>query len=417
MSVGAVTALSAPRSHWALFRTSWWLVVVCIGLVVSACGPTHKANSGGSNKASSTVDSSYVSPNQPIQFVAAKVGWRLGGTQMSAPESASGNSPQPYAAPRLYGSLLTTSDGGASWTTVDNSAQGFWGIDFVGDSDGWVVGASGLLATTDGGSTWTSLPESGPGIRVVDFTSANDGWALTATGQLEDSTDGGGTWTELATPSSQIAAACSASATSGWIVGQSGSVWATSNAGQAWTSDYVPSFATSNTAIQSAQLICSGPSAWVGYNLGPAGVNSESYLVVRTENGGSTWTSVAGNPAGSLGPAPSGAPSFGESLGPMALVNANTAMVLGVCQTCVGSASPVATLWTTTNGGATFTSQGDSSASTLFPVGISLDNQNPVQGQWVMAVPAIPAPGTDVVAILAGTTLSGPLAAVFSGDS
>ena len=55
------------------------------------------------------------------------------------------------------GKIISTEDGGFTWTHVDSGTdKGLFSIDFTDDKQtGWIVGESGLvLKTTDGGKTW-----------------------------------------------------------------------------------------------------------------------------------------------------------------------------------------------------------------------------------------------------------------------
>src|SRR5579871_4060645 len=56
-----------------------------------------------------------------------------------------------------YGTILRTTDGGATWTRQPTgTANGLCGISFSDANTGTVVGERGtILHTTDGGLTWT----------------------------------------------------------------------------------------------------------------------------------------------------------------------------------------------------------------------------------------------------------------------
>lgn len=68
---------------------------------------------------------------------------------------------------------------------------------FVDGQRGWAVGENGsLLSTTDGGATWT-VRHSGTDLTLskVVFADANHGWVVGSSGHLLRTTDGGTTWT------------------------------------------------------------------------------------------------------------------------------------------------------------------------------------------------------------------------------
>src|SRR5712664_2183215 len=55
------------------------------------------------------------------------------------------------------GTIVHTTDGGATWTLQDAGGTArLWGVFFLDADTGWVVGESGtIFHTTDGGATWT----------------------------------------------------------------------------------------------------------------------------------------------------------------------------------------------------------------------------------------------------------------------
>jgi photosystem II stability/assembly factor-like uncharacterized protein len=111
-------------------------------------------------------------------------------------------------------SLIASSDGGATWHTI--SDQKLQSLSFVDPTHGWGVGpggaepgaaGGGLLSTTDGGRTWTVLPAA-PCASIgwpvtVSFVSRLQGWvgcagmggAGEAAKGVAETTDGGRTWT------------------------------------------------------------------------------------------------------------------------------------------------------------------------------------------------------------------------------
>jgi photosystem II stability/assembly factor-like uncharacterized protein len=114
--------------------------------------------------------------------------------------------------------LVTTDDGGRTWTTVGRAPSGC-SLDFVGADTGWcigILGAAGSEAvtidrTTTGGRSWREVSNDSPDQRdtpdaipvgcdkTVEFVSDDDGFASTSfcrggSGAVYATTDGGARW-------------------------------------------------------------------------------------------------------------------------------------------------------------------------------------------------------------------------------
>lgn len=98
------------------------------------------------------------------------------------------------------GTLLRTSDGGATWVLQDVGITGdhLVDIEFADADHGWILvyPGGGMLITSDGGDTWTAQP--GPPARSMSFVSPTRGWLAART--VFRSTDGGATWDEQLGP-------------------------------------------------------------------------------------------------------------------------------------------------------------------------------------------------------------------------
>jgi photosystem II stability/assembly factor-like uncharacterized protein len=114
------------------------------------------------------------------------------------------------------GSLLRTSDGGASWTALAEPCQGdLNSVHFVSATLGFAVAAAAgnegggqsvaggpyttaiggsLLRTTDGGATWTPVTSAPANPQSVCFANSGDGY-LGTPAHIWRTTDGGATWT------------------------------------------------------------------------------------------------------------------------------------------------------------------------------------------------------------------------------
>jgi photosystem II stability/assembly factor-like uncharacterized protein len=111
--------------------------------------------------------------------------------------------------------LLRTTDGGASWTALKEPCQGdLTSVHFVSPALGYAVAAApgsdaasaaasgtftsalggSLVRTTDGGATWTAVTGAPANPQSACFASAADGY-LGTPGRIWRSTDGGQRWT------------------------------------------------------------------------------------------------------------------------------------------------------------------------------------------------------------------------------
>lgn len=103
--------------------------------------------------------------------------------------------------------VYRSADGGQSWT-FQNAIPDGRVVDFTTVDQGWAGGGTSLLTTTDGGVTWTpsgmtGIP-AGDGILNLDFVDDQNGWVLTTPDEstwtplrLFRTTDGGASWTQL----------------------------------------------------------------------------------------------------------------------------------------------------------------------------------------------------------------------------
>jgi len=142
-----------------------------------------------------------------------------------------------------FGTLLSTDDGGQTWTKRDvGTEKTLFGVGFATQEKGWVTGIDGmLLHTRDAGKTWVvqhgateegSLEELGfletlknPG--MYDVAVAGDyGVVVGDTGNVLTTSDGGETWTPRDLPEKErlvwLRALSIVPGTHGFIVGANG---------------------------------------------------------------------------------------------------------------------------------------------------------------------------------------------------
>ena len=150
------------------------------------------------------------------------------------------------------GKVLTTADGGTSWTVqASGTTEAIYSVDFVDDDHGWACGQDGLLlGTSDGGKTWTQQT-SGTNLYLfaVDFTDAQNGWVVGDRSTYLRTEDGGKTWQigklggvdEKMTDDEALLAeepilydVQFLDLDTGWVVGEFGHIYHTADRGKTW---------------------------------------------------------------------------------------------------------------------------------------------------------------------------------------
>lgn len=146
-----------------------------------------------------------------------------------------------------YNSLYKTSNGGASWTKVDNLFGEFSAVRFFSNTTGYLYGGwfgPVLYKTTDGGLTWSSLFMNSPGAisgivqttsgKLVTSHATNYGSSTSPGRALNVSLDGGLTWQqEQELPGVDYGKIDFISQNTGFLFGQS-SIWKTVDSGLSW---------------------------------------------------------------------------------------------------------------------------------------------------------------------------------------
>lgn len=137
------------------------------------------------------------------------------------------------------GIILTTTDGGTSWTSTEKE-KSLQKVYFINSTTGFIIGAQGyLLKTTDAGVTWTEkTSNTTSGLQDIHFPTATTGYISVPGGKFLKTTDAGETWTEL-TITDQSGwtnqGIYFTSETTGYIVGDDRIVVKTSDGGTTWT--------------------------------------------------------------------------------------------------------------------------------------------------------------------------------------
>lgn len=185
------------------------------------------------------------------------------------------------------GVVLHSSDDGAQWESQDPGTQVVLrAVDFVDTQTGWVVGDTNTVRrTTDGGSTWTAQTASGT-FQGVSMGTDQTGWIVGNAGRIVKTSNGGDVWSTVS-PSPVTSTLYGASAvdeTHAWAVGAAGTVVATAD-GSTWATQTVPTTQTLNAV--------SFVDTQTGYAVGNRNVAASEGTVLKTTDGGATWSALS----------------------------------------------------------------------------------------------------------------------------
>lgn len=190
------------------------------------------------------------------------------------------------------GLAATTADGGKNWQRVTVSGlEPFKDVFFVGNA-GWIVGDGGLIVHTEnGGKTWTKQTSGvAAALLRVCFLDEKKGFTLGADGTVLKTADGGLTWevvpldwlqilppdlVERGVISINLYDVFFADGLSGWIVGDYGTVLRTVDGGKSWVLSQCGSFPS-----LFAVFFKSKQEGWA--------VGQNGYFI-KTADGGKSW--------------------------------------------------------------------------------------------------------------------------------
>ena len=234
------------------------------------------------------------------------------------------------------GTLVVTSDAGASWAVRSSSTNfNLNDVRFPNNSRGFAVGHSGtIMRSTDGGASWSRLTNVGTGNNLLGvwFTDDKHGWAVGGGGTIAKTIDGGNSWTLRNPTASQLNSVSFSDTLNGWAVGEGGTIVGTHDGGRSW---YVVQPAVTGQAIK-AVWRASNSTAWA--------VGAQGTVAMATPTADSLQWSAA-----SLGAA--------FTLEGLHVASALTAYSVGANGTGV--------ILKTVNGGATWIQQTSNSSQTL----------------------------------------------------
>jgi len=231
-----------------------------LGWVAGRDGIVLKTSDGGTNW--TTIQTPTQLYLLAIKFIDQNIGWAVGDN----------------------GVILKSTNGGVDWIIKSKNlnsrlANGY----FIDSENGWLAGGYGTLFNTiDGGINWTEKSTSIPAsFNDVYFINSTYGWVAGGGGNIATTTNGGATWNaQNSGLTNSLKSISFLNENIGFIVGFNGSLLKTSNAGNIWTNDTMPS------SNQFTKIARSNNDIWIcGYD------NSLlSSLLLKSENGGLTWT-------------------------------------------------------------------------------------------------------------------------------
>lgn len=177
------------------------------------------------------------------------------------------------------GTILHTTDGGETWTSIILTGSDLHQIVFKDESVGIVVGDGGTVFTTiNGGANWVSKnSNTSSQLRTVTYAGENIFYAAGENGTIIKSTDNGNTWIVLTSGTTERLFCVSAIGNNLWVGGRNGLMLFSNNAGSSFNSMSSPA----SDDIKDIQFI----SNQTGF---ACGSNS---IFLYTSNGGANWES------------------------------------------------------------------------------------------------------------------------------
>ena len=176
---------------------------------------------GGQTWASQAVDTSTFLKLTSVHFIDKNFGWAVGTDDLGVGDGAV---------------VFRTQDGGETWVRQEVSDLPIlYDVHFVDASNGWTVGAPGtILHTSDGGASWKAQVNPLYDFTAVHLVSDSEGWATAGGVGVLHTTDGGVTWETQITNQKWFNDLFFVNSSHGWAVGGVDTILHTNDAGKTW---------------------------------------------------------------------------------------------------------------------------------------------------------------------------------------
>jgi photosystem II stability/assembly factor-like uncharacterized protein len=188
-----------------------------------------------------------------------------------------------YAAQYVY----FTNDGGETWTQLNRSNYNYdqaREIFFFNENSGIIRCGNGIFKTNDQGVTWTpvNVPTIYQDFYSFYFLNESTGWASSYNKQIYKTIDGGSSWSLQYTGLNNLNNIKFIDANNGWCT-ESNLILRTTNGGITWTRYNIPLDAWYDYSISDYHFFDSQNGVLVNYN-----------KTFKTTNGGITWARLSG---------------------------------------------------------------------------------------------------------------------------
>jgi photosystem II stability/assembly factor-like uncharacterized protein len=207
--------------------------------------------------------------------------------------------------------ILRTSDGGKTWSMqFECNSMSFNALSFSSPTNGVAVGSffdiptglsyEAVAFTTDAGITWHySIRNIEGSLRAVTFVDNSYGWASGSNATIYKTTDGGVTWASLYSKNYYyISAFHFVDRNNGWAIGDNSSdlglILHTTDGGLTWSDQSTGDYRRLNDVY-----FVDTVHGWIA-SQGQQDTSGNYHSVMRTTNGGRTWTEEVNEYSGSL---------------------------------------------------------------------------------------------------------------------